>query len=68
MKCKKIYVPLDVCYISFSKNLKITNSSSAFFKTCRNEEFVVDYDSNGEIVGIELLNIKLKGCQRLVKK
>lgn len=66
-KCKKVDVPTDACYIRFGKN-KIDHSDDMLFTTVRDEQVIIDYDKDDQIVGIELLYSEKahKPCQETV--
>ena len=73
VKCHKIKVPKDCCYISFGKG-KYSYSfdgenkrNGKYFETIRNENFIMDFDKKGRIIGIELLGSKKarKPCQSI---
>jgi len=52
-KCNKIQVPKDCCYIKFKKD----DYSHSIDKYCTNreEQLIIDFNKNGEVIGIELL-------------
>jgi len=82
-KCKQINVPKDVCYIRFGKDkilysddgVEVIQKGKKFklgghqFYTVRDEQFIIDYNRKGLIVGIELLGSKKapKPCQSTSK-
>ena len=64
-KCNKKYIPEDVCYVSFTNasGWESTYQEDIGF-TCRNEMVVIDRNSAGEVIGVELLSDK-KPCQTI---
>jgi hypothetical protein len=83
-KCIKINIPKDICYIGFGKGpvfesydgtmivekgKKITLQGRPFY-TIRDEQFIMDLDKKGRIIGIELLDSPKarKPCQHTSKR
>ncbi len=73
VKCNILKVPKNCCYILFSKhriyyseNVRYKKSNFMFVDayTVRNEGLIIDLDKNRKIVGIELINPKMKPCQK----
>jgi len=62
VKCKKIDVPKDCCYIMFKEGK--VHDSEDMYDTTRGEQVIIDRDKKGMIIGIELIDPKTKGCQR----
>ena len=60
--CKSLSVAKDVCYVRFGGQ-SVSNSSNLPYQTVRGEELILDFDSDGRIVGIELISSD-KPCQR----
>ena len=58
--CKTIRVPAKACYVRLS-NDRVKNSHY-LGRTSRGEMFIVDFDSDGYVVGIELVGDG-KPCQ-----
>jgi hypothetical protein len=67
VKCKKLDVPKDCCYLRFGKSKAIEQSfDSEALVTIRHEQLILDWDKKTNlIVGIELLGSKQarKPCQ-----
>lgn len=53
VKCNKIEVPKDCCYIKF-KDEKVKHSEDIGYSN-RGEQIIIDYNKKEEIIGIELL-------------
>lgn len=69
VKCKRVYIPKNACYIQFWEGKKPKYShtvdlihDSAWPETIRGETFLIDFDTTGRIMGIELLGND-KPCQ-----
>jgi uncharacterized protein YuzE len=64
VKCNKLEVPTDCCYILFGKRANYKNSQELGM-TIRGEAISVDFDDKGQIIGFELLGSKkaTKPCQ-----
>ena len=63
--CKRVYVPFNVCYVSFVREKtkkKYSHSSSEELWTVRGEQLVLDFNKKGEVIGLELLGDK--ACQQ----
>jgi len=61
MKCKKLKIPNEVCYIEFKKE-KIDYSKDIGM-TNREEMVILDFNKKDQIIGIELVGDK-KPCQK----
>ena len=61
-KCKELKVSKEVCYISFGKGR--CNSSNDEFITIRGEQMILDLDSKGYVIGIDLMSDD-KPCQNI---
>lgn len=66
IKCVRLEVGDDVCYLGF--DFDVTRGRSVRTKdigrTVRGEMVLVDFNANGEILGIELVG-GLKPCQKI---
>ena len=56
MRCIKIDIPKECCYIGFSHGT--VDHSADFGFTTRGEQMILDFDKKGDIMGIELLSSK----------
>jgi len=54
IKCKKIDIPKDVCYLRFKEDK--TKHSEDIGYSNRGEQMIVDYNDKEEIIGIELID------------
>lgn len=61
MKCKRLKIPEEVCYIEFKKE-KVSHSKD-IGSTNRKEMVIVDLNKKNQIIGIELVGDK-KPCQK----
>ena len=61
MKCKRLKIPEEVCYIEFKKE-KVSYSKDIGL-TNRKEMAILDFNKKNRIVGIELVGDK-KPCQK----
>ena len=61
IRCRAVLVPREACYVRF-KDGKIDRSDD-IGTTARGESLIADYDSEGQILGIELIGAH-KPCQQ----
>lgn len=64
--CKGQHIPPDVCYLLFTDIIHPgeVHHSKDFGYTIRGEMVIVDYNNDGKIIGIELVNPDIKPCQQ----
>jgi uncharacterized protein YuzE len=63
MRCQKIVVGDQVCYLRFADG-KADHSSELPYTTARGEMLIADFDADGRIIGIELVGPPgQKSCQ-----
>lgn len=64
--CKIIGVPRDACYVRFGMRTAVVASSDMYMRTARGEDVVLDFDVDGNLLGIELIGGK--PCQQPPKR
>lgn len=64
MKCQKISVPEEACYIWFGKGGQYHKSLDWNLGTARGETIIIDLDKHGRVIGMELISGK-KPCMRI---
>ena len=70
--CDELQIPEKCCYIRFGKSDDYEHSIDGViaekeeelsFETVRGEMFIIDFDKNDKIIGVELVNTDMKPCQ-----
>ena len=64
MKCQKMSVPEEACYIWFGKGGQYHKSLDWNLETARGETIIIDLDKHGRVIGMELISGK-KPCMRI---